>query len=333
VRKRGLTVRKKGKVVLFFRAVGAILALMLVMCSVYLLIRGLDPFALLVESDRSVGAELPKIMEYKEANGLPLEIHFYEPVRKLFRRAPLIIYIHGGSWKHGSHVMGEDEMEVVGPFLEYGIAVASVQYRLTDEVNKFPDHINDVTDAIRFLYLNADELGVDRRRFCELGGSAGAHLALLAAHAQEVFGEEAALAGVEYKIKCVVALSTPCDFVDLSCYVGEDLTEVEELLEGFLGASFEVDPLIYEAASPVSYIDGGHRSIPVFMAHGERDTVVPIIQADNYFAAARQAGMRVEYVRVLNAKHGLGSFDGGPTVPEKGELLRRMVWFILRNVW
>ena len=56
------------------------------------------------------------------------------------------------------------------------------------------------------------------------------------------------------------------------------------------------------------------------MAHGEKDTVVPFIQADNYYAKASAAGMHIEYIRVLNGKHGLGSADGTPTTPPKDDL-------------
>jgi len=307
--------------------VSIILVVSLLGSVTYFLVRGFDPFSLLSEP---VADDTHTVLHYKEAEGKPLEIHFYEPTRKVFRKSPLLIYIHGGSWKKGSHSLDEDELDIVNPLRDYGMAVASVQYRLTDENNKFPDHINDVTDAIRYLSLHSEEYGIDRKYFCELGGSAGAHLALLAAFAQDEFHDSPTLADVRYDIKCTVSLSTPCDLVDLSCYEGNALREVEELLEGFLGYTFEQNPGIYSDASPVTYINSN--KIPVFMAHGEKDNVVPIIQADNYYAKAVQAGMKIEYIRVLNGKHGLGSNDGGPIYPSKDELLKKLVMFILRNL-
>ncbi len=215
---------------------GIIFAVIISAALAYCLIRGFDPFSLFAEP---VADDTPVVLQYKEAGGKALEVLFYKPTRNVFRRAPLLIYIHGGSWKQGSHVLGDDELEIVGPFRDYGMAVASVQYRLTNDDNKFPDHINDVTDAIRYLSLHSEELDIDKRYFCELGGSAGAHLALLAAFAQDEFHDSAALADVRYEVRCIISLSTPCDLVDLSCYKGDSLIEVEKLLEAFLGYTLD----------------------------------------------------------------------------------------------
>jgi acetyl esterase/lipase len=311
----------------FAKAAGFLLGVLLLTGISYCVFRGFIPFSLFSEP---VADNTPAVIQYKEADGEPLVIHFYEPTRRLFRKAPLVVYIHGGAWEEGTHELGEDELDIVNPLRDFGVAVASIQYRLTDENNKFPDPINDVTDAIRYLTANAKDLGIDRRRIGELGGSAGAHLSLLAAFAQDKFHDDPSLMDVRYDIRCIVSLSTPCDLVDLSCYEGEDLVRIKELLTNFLGYTYEQNPVIYAEASPVTYISKD--KTPIFMAHGEKDAVVPIIQADNYVAKAIAAGMDIEYIRVLNGKHGLGSADGGPTTPPKEDLLKRLVYFILKNL-
>lgn len=311
----------------FAKAAGFLIAAILLTGISYCLFRGFNPFSLFSEP---AADNTPAVLQYKEADGEPLVIHFYEPTRRLFRKAPLVVYIHGGAWEQGTHELGEDELDIVNPLREYGVAVASIQYRLTDENNKFPVPINDVTDAIRYLTANAKDLGIDKARICELGGSAGAHLSLLAAFAQDKFHDDLGLADITYDIRCIVSLSTPCDFVDLSCYKGEDLVRTNELLTNFLGFTYAQNPEIYVEASPVTYIS--KNSTPIFMAHGEKDTVVPIIQADNYYAKATAAGMNIEYIRVLNGKHGLGSSDGGSTTPPEDELLKRLIYFVLKNL-
>ena len=198
----------------FTKAVGFLIAAVLLAGIAYCLIRGFNPFSLLSEP---AADNTPAVIQYKEADGKPLAIHFYEPTRKLFRLTPLVVYVHGGGWEQGTHELGRDELDIVNPLRDYGVAVASIQYRLTDEKSKFPDPINDVTDAIRYLTANANELNIDKGRICLLGGSAGAHLSLLAAFAQDKFRDDPALTNIRYDIRCIVALSTPCDFVDLSC--------------------------------------------------------------------------------------------------------------------
>lgn len=312
---------------IFAKAIGLLTAAVLLAGIAYCVIRGFNPFSLLSEP---AADNIPVVIQYKEADGKPLVIHFYEPTRRLFRNAPLVVYVHGGGWEQGTHELGRDELDIVNPLRDFGVAVASVQYRLTDKNNKFPDPVNDVTDAIRYLTANANELDIDKGRICELGGSAGAHLSLLAAFAQDKFQDDPGLINIRYDIRCIVALSTPCDFVDLSCYEGEDLTRVKALLTNFLGYTDEQNPAIYAEASPVTYIS--RNALPIFMAHGEKDTVVPIIQADNYYAKAIAAGMHIEYIRVLNGKHGLGSADGKPTTPLKAELLKKLIFFVLKNL-
>jgi len=66
----------------------------------------------------------------------------------------------------------------MGPWrflLEAGVAVVSVQYRLSGEA-VFPDAIHDVAAAVRWVRANADRYGLDAERIVGFGSSAGAYL-------------------------------------------------------------------------------------------------------------------------------------------------------------
>ena len=60
------------------------------------------------------------------------------------------------------------------------LVVASLNYRLSSEA-AFPAAIQDVKSSIRFLRAHATEYGIDPSRAIVWGGSAGGHLAALAA--------------------------------------------------------------------------------------------------------------------------------------------------------
>jgi acetyl esterase/lipase len=302
----------------------ASVALVLVCC----VLRGFDPTAL-----ASAPGDRPRTLtlDYKTVQGDTLEIDLLPPLRPLFRRAPVVLYLHGGGWSGGSHALSAEERRtLVDPLREAGMSVASVEYRLTDADTVFPAHVEDVADAIRFLVRHADEYGLDADRICAMGGSAGAHLALLAAADDARFRRDPALADVEYRLRCVVAISTPLDFVDLSEYGPEALGEVRELLSGFLGAPYEADPALYALASPMSHVS--REMPPVLLVHGEKDALVPVGQADRYVERGREVGMRIEYVRVENGDHGLHPAGGAATDPALSEVLRSLLLFLVRRL-
>jgi acetyl esterase/lipase len=96
---------------------------------------------------------------------------------------PVLLHIHGGGY-----VMGMAAQ--FGPVLQTivqncGCVVVSVDYRLAPETH-FAGSLEDNYAALRWLYKNADELGVDRKRIAIGGESAGGgHSALLAIAARD----------------------------------------------------------------------------------------------------------------------------------------------------
>lgn len=96
---------------------------------------------------------------------------------------PAFLHIHGGGYIAG--VAGQNN-----PFLQTlaqrcGCLVVSVDYRLAPETH-FPGSLEDNYAALKWLYANADELGVDRKRIAIGGESAGGgHAAMLAIAARD----------------------------------------------------------------------------------------------------------------------------------------------------
>ena len=96
---------------------------------------------------------------------------------------PAFLHMHGGGFVTG--FAGQ-----FNPFLQAlaqhcGCLVVSVDYRLAPET-RFPGSLEDNYAALRWLYKNSDELGVDRKRIAIGGESAGAtHATLLAMAARD----------------------------------------------------------------------------------------------------------------------------------------------------
>ena len=60
-----------------------------------------------------------------------------------------------------------------------GYVVASINYRVAPTAT-FPQPLEDVKSAIRYLKANADKFGIDARRVGIVGGSAGGYLSAMA---------------------------------------------------------------------------------------------------------------------------------------------------------
>eukprot|EP01132_Coremiostelium_polycephalum_P010754 gene10754-13162_t len=93
---------------------------------------------------------------------------------------PILVYIHGGGWREGGGKRHTCGMPLIYQMANQKWIVFSVGYRLAP-VNRFPVHINDVKLAIQWIRENAVHYGGDMDSMFIVGGSAGGHLATLAA--------------------------------------------------------------------------------------------------------------------------------------------------------
>lgn len=91
------------------------------------------------------------------------------------KNLPTIIWLCGGSFSAMDRNVWTPELAW---FAKRGFAVASIDYSVTARA-KFPNQIEDVKLAIRYLKAHAEELGLDPQRFVAMGESAGGYLAAL----------------------------------------------------------------------------------------------------------------------------------------------------------
>ncbi len=82
---------------------------------------------------------------------------------------PLHVYIHGGGWTGGD----KNSVKGVQAYLDKGISVAAVNYRLSGEA-PLPAPVHDAARAIQFLRHQAKEWNIRKDRIVLTGGSAGA---------------------------------------------------------------------------------------------------------------------------------------------------------------
>lgn len=91
------------------------------------------------------------------------------------RPTPLVVFIHGGGFIHGSKEgLNPRELQEL---LDAGISVASLNYRLLEHA-PLPAAHQDATRAVQFLRSKAGEWNLDKARVGGFGASAGAQLVM-----------------------------------------------------------------------------------------------------------------------------------------------------------
>jgi len=225
-----------------------------------------------------------KDIEYKNINGKSLQLDLYK-LKNLDEPAPLIVFIHGGGWKGGKR---SDYLCYLVDYAVKGYVTATVSYRLVKD-SIYPACVDDVTDAVDWLFRNGEKYGYDTTRIALVGGSAGAHLSMLAAYGWEDPRRKNDMSRTKHKIKAVVDIYGP---VDLTV----EYARTQRLLTRFIGHSYGEVPELYLEASPVHYLKP--TSPPTLILHGTSDHLVPISQSDTLKSRLDALGVPCEYCRV-----------------------------------
>ncbi|MBX7258022.1 MAG: alpha/beta hydrolase [Candidatus Hydrogenedentes bacterium] len=206
-----------------------------------------------------------KDIEYGRGGDKPLLLDMYLPQNPR-GPVPALVFIHGGGWKKGDRA---DYRYYTIRMAEAGYAAFTISYRLSGEA-KFPAALEDCKCAIRWIRANAAKNNVDPNRIAAIGGSGGAHLAMLVGYtdAPELEGK-GGNEGVSSRVQAVVNCYGPCDLTTDRARTFSDVVT-------FLGKSYEEDPKLYELASPLYQVKPG--APPTLIIHGTIDELIPIEQ-------------------------------------------------------
>jgi acetyl esterase/lipase len=233
------------------------------------------------------GIEEIKNIEYKNIDGKSLRLDIYKP-KRLSKPAPLLVFIHGGGWVSGER---SDYMVYLLAFAERGYITATVSYRLLAN-GPYPLCIDDISDAVQWFYGNGEKYGYDPDRIALIGGSAGAHLALLAAYGwknPEFTYDSTGIPAGSHHIRAVVDIYGPAD---LTTRYARNNT----LVTNFIAESYKDAPELYTEASPVQYLNKNNP--PTLILHGTSDQVVPVSQSDTLKAKLDRLGVPCVYYRL-----------------------------------
>ncbi len=207
-------------------------------------------------------------------------------------KAPVMVYIHGGSWKRGDKRAVGEKPEFFGG---KGWLFVSINYRLLPE-GAHPVNVNDVAKALAWIHDHVEDYGGDPGRLFLMGHSAGAHLAALAgtdARRLQKHGKDLSI------LKGVIPLDT-------------NAYDIPALMKGrssgFYRTIFGTDPETWKDASPFHQVAAG-KDIPPFLigyTRGMGKTANPSrpLQAKGFADRLRSAGVEATVIDASDRNHG-----------------------------
>jgi acetyl esterase/lipase len=277
------------------------------------------PFAIIPGTDRTLLADI-----WEPAEGVP-------------RTGTAIVYLYGGSW----HFFDKDVL--TRPFFRQlaaqGHVVMDAGHRSCPETDVV-GMVGDVHRAVAWIKANAARYQVDPARVVVMGGSSGAHIALLAAYAPDDERlKPAELRGTETTVMAVVSYYGIPDMYSAfdrwlaqaaagppprpwvrpepgkvanainTLIMGRPLTATQsppappigELVRNLLGGRPEEVPERYDMASPLQRVTSS--CPPTLMFQGTHDVVVPLASARKLHRALADAGVPVVYVEYPWTEH------------------------------
>ncbi len=211
---------------------------------------------------------------------------------------PVFIWIGGGAW---AYVDKDKEMNICRKLAEQGIAVVSVQHRLSpalltaqkrEEGIQHPEHVKDVAHAFKWVYDNAAKYGYDQNNIFIGGFSSGAHLSTMLT-VDTRFLESVGLS--QKNIKATIPVGGGYDIVEYKNLLAQvDPNYVENHIYAVFGKTEQeqID------ASPITYID--NLTTPMLIV-AEGDTYP---YHTSFEAAVVDKGIKnVEFLYLLNNTH------------------------------
>jgi acetyl esterase/lipase len=243
-------------------------------------------------------------LTYAEVDGRKLQLDLRVPQGG--KKPPLVVYIHGGSWRAGSR-----KKPPVDWLVHEGFALASISYRFSTTAT-FPAQIHDCKGAIRKLRAWSEQYGYDANRIGVVGTSAGGHLAVLLGTSGDVAELEGTIggeAGRSSRVEAVVDFYGPADFPLRSKTQPSRADAVGSSSFGLFGGPVSKNLKLATQASGVTH--ASKDDPPLLIIHGDKDATVLMDQSESLVAAYKKAGLEATLVVVPGGKHGGNEFFAG----------------------
>ena len=251
-----------------------------------------------------------------------MHVDIRRPISPQPKPMPVVFMMHSGRWKDGTYhnCFGRSSLWTKG------YTIVSIEYHPIPTA-RWPVQLQDCLRAVRWMRANAAKYNVDPNRFAVSGESAGAHLAACVV----VYGDDPKYAdkdfpGVSAAVQAAVIGDGPLDIL------WSNRNHADEKLKWnvatLLGGSPEKNPEAWNEACMVLHVT--KKLPPFFIWHGDKDNVIPIVEANHFVEALEKEGVPVEFIAVKGGGHDAFSpvDKAVPIEPGGNTILARMNVFL-----
>ena len=257
----------------------------------------------------------PERISFPSRDGLEIPGLLYRPVNSgAGTPVPVVVHPHGGPT--AAHI--EDWDGRLQYFLDKGYAWLHVNFRGSTGYGREFERRNhgvwgveDTWDCLAAADWLREQEWADGDRLAIVGGSYGSYMALLSVTDDP-----------QHRFRCAVTEYGDCDIV--TSWAQGDREGVQDL-ERMMGRPSQAREA-YLAGSAVHRLD--QITVPLLIAHGERDERVHPKQSEELVAALRRLGGKTfEYVTYPTEAHGF--LRAGPQVHFNKRLERFLDWYLM----
>jgi acetyl esterase/lipase len=258
-----------------------------------------------------------KDIVYKNTNDVPLTLDIYSSLKKNIGPAPVILYVHGGSWVYGDKSIPNTLSPVLNAFREEGYTIISTSYEIRGDKEDFRKQVADVKDTIRWIYKNKSTYNIDPKEIGIIGVSSGAHLSLLASYSSNnEFTDDKTLSQYPSKVKYLIDFAGPTDLSLLKTRnLNYDLTKFYN--------SIKNRTTVIKEFNPINYVTKG---IPnTLIIHSALDPLVPYKSSKELYDKCIEEHANVELITLKSNVHDLSSISNADIISVSKELLKFVI--------
>jgi len=231
----------------------------------------------------------------------------YLPADTPVEGAPVLLQVHGGAWMIGTK--DQQGIPLMHHMAAKGWVCVAINYRLAPR-DPFPAQVIDVKQAIAWIHEHIAAYGGDPDYIAITGGSAGGHLATLAAVTAGDPDLQPGFEDADTSVQAAIPHYGVYDFAGSTGHRQAILLRDRFLAPRILQTRWDENPDLFEAASPILRITPDAPDF--FVLHGAHDSLVPVEQARAFVAKLREVSKRtVVYAELPGAQH---AFDVFPSI-------------------
>ncbi len=227
--------------------------------------------------------QIKNLVYYKDG-ARQLHLDLFLP-KKINRKFPCIIIIHGGGWRSGHKEM---EWSLASNLASKNFVTATIEYRLSTEA-LYPVAVLDIKHAVLWIKENAAKYSIDTNKIVLMGQSAGGHLAALAGVTTGVKKFEPDKKNISTKVSAIIDIDGVLDMTTPSESGKDTIPSKPSAAKQWLGFTYKEKPELWVEASPLNYINKNtppilfiNSSIPRF--HAGRDEAIEKMSKLNIYS-------------------------------------------------